>query len=89
MRGPELSRVDVATDASDLGPFTLLPSAICRLHSPADIATISLDQDDIRQGFPFGSLRLFSKSTIFVFRPSSTLDYAAAAPQQVRRASPA
>jgi hypothetical protein len=82
MRRPELSRVDVMTDqrcASDLRPFTLLPSALCRLHSQADVATIFLDQDDVRQWFPCGSLRLFSKSTMFVFRRSSTLDYVAAA----------
>jgi hypothetical protein len=59
MRRPELSRVDVMTDqrcASDLRPFTLLPSALCRLHSQADIATIFLNQKDIRQGFPCVSL---------------------------------
>jgi hypothetical protein len=50
----------------------------CRLHSQADIATIFLVQDDIRQGFPCGSLRLFSKSTMFVFQLSLTLDYLAA-----------
>jgi hypothetical protein len=50
MSKPELSRVDVATDASNLGPFTLLPPALCRLNSPADIATITLDQDDVRPG---------------------------------------
>jgi len=61
------------------GPFTLLPSALCRLHSQADIATITLDQDDVRLGFACGSLRLFSESTLFVFRLSSTLDYMLAA----------
>jgi hypothetical protein len=93
MRKPELSGVYVATYqrfASDLRTFTLLPSALCRLHSQADIATIFLDQDDVRQGFFCGSLRLFSKSTKFVFRLSSTLDYVAAArhinPKFVRRA---
>ena len=61
--------------------FTPLPTirCPCRLHSQADIATIFLDQDDVRQGFSRGILRLFSKSTMFVFRLSSTLDYAAAA----------
>ncbi len=40
-------------------PFHTLAhnSRPCCLHSPADIATITLDQDDVRQGVPCGSLR--------------------------------
>ncbi len=67
MGGLELSRVDVATDASDLRPFTLLLSALCRLHSQADIATITLDQDDVRHGFPVRASAYFPNRPCLFF----------------------
>ncbi len=52
MSRSELSRIDVATDASDLRPFALLPHALCRLNSQEDFATITLDQDEVRLVVP-------------------------------------